>query len=693
MSRQRNEKNMERADAFDIQSQRNEWKRKGWAIPDLRGSKQEWFAVVKELVKLVGEDKANDLDSVPQLNSSANPQAWRSYATFLKGIGLVNNQAGLLRLSDEGMNFYHTPTEICMADHIQNKVRLFGEVLSFIESDPATVDEVDNYLCASYGLSWANLSNTRRRMDWLEVLGLIQAIGNRKWEITQAGKDALSRWCLVTPDALESVGEGLEEMEIADAPAEIDVLLQQLQEHPEKHQERNTYNIWAPSPNRIENLRMIIQFASEKVAKAELFKFVEEKFKLKTSSVESMLPFLKASGLLVEVGRSIYLATPAAKAWLETSNDLDFIRILHANMRFVGEMIVTANDDIVRNDLYAQAKQYGLNTEKTRWIAGLLIEAGLLEEPQYLHLKATAIGKQFVASLPLAPDPNELQTESNTSDKPSQNTELPKNELDRAIDRLQAAARDPMAEGKASGVAFEEAIAEMFCLMGFEAKRIGGAGDTDVVVRWKDVDGHTVTAVVDGKSKSGGQVSHSDISDVAIDTHKDKNGAAFVAIVGPSFSGDTIRNHARKKSFALVTDKELGEIAKTSKSLGLSLQEIALLFKTPNGLSELEELMAIKQRELDLISMVISKFREERDELGNLSPRDLLLLLRHTNISPSLEELLCVIETLSRPEIGMLQIKNSARSPENSVYGLAGEKGNVNRLRALAYAIDKGLGE
>ena len=50
--------------------------------------------------------------------------------------------------------------------------------------------------------------------------------------------------------------------------------------------------------------------------------------------------------------------------------------------------------------------------------------------------------------------------------------------------------------------------------------------------------------------KSGGTVSHSDISDVAIETHKEKNNADFVAIVGPGFSGDTIRNHARKKGFA-----------------------------------------------------------------------------------------------------------------------------------------------
>lgn len=179
-------------------------------------------------------------------------------------------------------------------------------------------------------------------------------------------------------------------------------------------------------------------------------------------------------------------------------------------------------------------------------------------------------------------------------------------------------------------------------------------------------------------------------SDVAIDTHKDKNGADYVAIIGPDFSGDTIRNHAKKKSFALIKTAELCEIARTSENLGLSLDEIALLFKMPNGLSELEELMAAKQRELDIVSAVIAKFRKEQGVLGGLSPRDLFLLLTDSGVSPSLEELLSVFQTLSGPEMGILQI-NSTRSPENTVYGLAGEQVAADRLRALASAIDRGL--
>lgn len=479
---------------------------------------------------------------------------------------------------------------------------------------------------------------------------------------------------------------------ISDPPHEIAILLQRLAEMPELHKKRSTYNIWVPSPNRIDNLRIITQFALERVSRAELFQFVEHEFNLKKSSAESMLPFLKASGIIEEVGRNIYIATPAAKAWCETGNDLDFVRILHAHMRFVGEMIKAVERDTVRNDLYAQAKVYGLNTEKARWIAGFLLEAGLLEETRYLHLRATTLGKCFVAEMPLAEEnvcetTEEIKEENNNIDSPNKL----KDKKERIFEQLHTASIYPMAEGKASGVAFEEAIVNIFSFMGFDAKRIGGSGDTDVIVRWKDEEGKSIIAIVDGKSKSGGSVSHSDVSDVAIDTHKEKNNADYVAIVGPGFSGDTIRNHARKKGFALITDAELIEIARMSCLLGLSLQEMALIFQVPDGLSRLEELIAARQREMDIITHVVLMFEKEQEMLGSLSARDMYLLLRTTDVSPSLEELLDVFATLSRNEIGVLSPVKKVSSAENITYILANEKRTVNRLRAVASAIERGL--
>ena len=128
------------------------------------------------------------------------------------------------------------------------------------------------------------------------------------------------------------------------------------------------------------------------------------------------------------------------------------------------------------------------------------------------------------------------------------------------------------------------------------------------------------------------------------------------------------------------------------KTLGLSLQEIALIFQVPDGFSRLEELIAARQREMDIITYVVSMFEKEQDMLGSLSARDMYLLLRNTDVSPSLEELLDVFETLSQSDIGVLNSVKKVSSAENITYILKNGKRTVNRLRALAFAIEKGLG-
>ena len=90
-------------------------------------------------------------------------------------------------------------------------------------------------------------------------------------------------------------------------------------------------------------------------------------------------------------------------------------------------------------------------------------------------------------------------------------------------------------------------------------------------------------------------------------------------------------------------------------------------------------------------TLVISRFRQEQEQLGNLSARDLYLLLRSTAISPTLEELMDVFDILSKQEIGILVLMSKASASENSTYMLADGKRTVNRLRAIASAIENGL--
>lgn len=129
---------------------------------------------------------------MPDLSFTNTSYPWRVYSPFLKGIGLVSNKSGLLCLTDIGETFAKLQSKRYLANLLHEKYRLFGEVLVLLELNPKTIEEVDKELCEKYGLDWANLSNTRRRMDWLEVLELIECVGNRKWGLTTEGKSAIS---------------------------------------------------------------------------------------------------------------------------------------------------------------------------------------------------------------------------------------------------------------------------------------------------------------------------------------------------------------------------------------------------------------------------------------------------------------------------------------------------------------------
>ena len=141
----------------DPSRQKIEWRKNAWSIPDLRGSKHDWFTLTRELLKLVENGQAVELDSYPQINSISNLQTWRTYAAFLKGMGLVRNQAGVLSLTETGVAFQHQPTQRTLANIIHNKVRLFGEVLAIVRYAPATVEEVDTLLRKNYNLNISKL--------------------------------------------------------------------------------------------------------------------------------------------------------------------------------------------------------------------------------------------------------------------------------------------------------------------------------------------------------------------------------------------------------------------------------------------------------------------------------------------------------------------------------------------------------
>jgi hypothetical protein len=63
-----------------------------------------------------------------------------------------------------------------------DQFRLFAETLSLVSEMTPTVEEISNHLRDGYELAWKTQGGARSRMDWLEVLGLIEGLWRSSME-------------------------------------------------------------------------------------------------------------------------------------------------------------------------------------------------------------------------------------------------------------------------------------------------------------------------------------------------------------------------------------------------------------------------------------------------------------------------------------------------------------------------------
>lgn len=697
-----------------LEFQRQVWNEQAASIPGLRGGKDVWIELLVALLRSLEAQSVDDLAQRPALDesifkpsrrrhgapASVGTYPWADYANFLRGMKLAELDRGTLRLSSLGRQLLKDPTRLNIAGVVAKSSQLFSEALAFIAERDSTVEEVDKHLRARYELSWTSAGSIRSRMSWLEVLELIEGKASRKWGVTPDGVEFLNGVTLVSPEALaqrEVTGSSL-----TMAPEVIRTRLQELHSNPTLQDARNTYNLWVPSPashpNKVKNLRTIIESMIDPVPREDLLQFIAVTFGLRRSSVYSMMPFLRASGLIHEVGLGIYQATESAQAWVKTSDDVNFVRILHVNMKFVGEILSFAESGVPAKNVYAQGVLYGLNKEKCRWIINFLVDTNLLEKHKQGWLRSTSLGLEVLPELPILAV--EQTSNSMGLDAGDDSSEV-EDSSGRHVPRVQQIATDivvnstdPAAQRMGSGKALEASVREVFEALGYGAKLRSGSGDTDVLVQWRDIEGRIATAVVEAKARASGQISHTDVSDVALEAHKKKYSADFVAVVAPGFVGDTIRTTARARSWALIEASQLASILHDSVQLGLGPAETSLMFRVPDGLAMLDARIGRVKRQLEVVTLVVGQLVEEDDEDGEaISARDISRDGRRSSLAPTPEEVLEVFDAfrvVDPSSVLMLAKQNDAKY---STYRNGALSATAHRLRALARAIDDGIGD
>lgn len=680
----------------------NHWLQQSPSAPDMRCPKGEILGRVTSLVQLLTAAGSVRLDS-PISNGGSEAWAgkcWRDYQGALKVLGVAEQAGGELRATSAGVTFAETQDRVGLGALLVSRVRYMGEVLQLVGTGTSTIKEVHQELVESFRLDWRSDGNTRMRMTWLEILGLVEWSDAYHLVVTVDGQRVLDTTQLVSPDAIKFQTQ-TGTVEIPAPPEAIEALLDRLRRNPLAMDERTTYNIWVPSPanepSKITNMSVVVAAALTPIDKEEFLGFIAQRFHLKRSSVDSMLPFLRAGGFVQEVRKGVYVATPAARAWLDSGESVDFIRVLHCHLRFVGELVKAVAEGAQRAEVYRTSARFGMNKEKCRWIISFLIDAGLVIETSYTGLEATSHGRALMTSLPLEEAPiAESEAQNPTSASGGVGLQDPRaasdgSPIDELADELLTASTDPMAGGQPAGAAFEHCVERAFEMLGFDARRIGGSGDSDVVVQWRDLEGALQIASVDAKSSSSGAISHTHVSDVALTAHAEKNGASFIAIVAPGFTGHTLSDIARTKGWNLLTARELVEILRSGVALGLRPSEIGVLFESTEGAVQLGELIEERQRELEIVSLVVARLRGESANDEAVSARDISLIERRSDLAPSIDELISALTTLKSLGSGSVLVETPSTEAKHETYVIGDVAATANRLRALANALEIGL--
>jgi hypothetical protein len=148
---------------------------------------------------------------------------------------------------------------------------------------------------------------------------------------------------------------------------------------------------------------------------------------------------------------------------------------------------------------------------------------------------------------------------------------------------------------------------------------------------------------------------------------------------------------AKRKQWALITAAELGQVVRSAEALGLRPVDVGMLFEAPDGLSRLAELIDTWQRELDILSLVISRLKAESETEEAVSARDVSLIERASPLAPNIDELLDTFRMFDRLDLDIVRSIEDVQNPRYATYRIGDARSAAKRLRAFAISIERGL--
>lgn len=205
---------------------------------------------------------------------------------------------------------------------------------------------------------------------------------------------------------------------------------------------------------------------------------------------------------------------------------------------------------------------------------------------------------------------------------------------------------------------YEIILSHAFRFLGFQAKSIGGKGDTDVLLT-ANIGKESYKVDVDGKTSKNGKIADSQINWASLKDHKEKNNSNFVVVTGPSFAGGNLEKRANDFDISLLTTDELVKILKAHSKYPFTLLELKDLFAEAGYLTEqVDDLLSqnlVRRSFLEKFKIIIEEIEKlQNTKLGFFTFESLVSREKIQELEIELEDIENIIQLLRIPFINAI---------------------------------------
>ncbi|MFJ8967041.1 restriction endonuclease [Lentzea sp. NPDC102401] len=542
-----------------------------------------------------------------------------------RGGMVVRSSADTWDASPATRFWFETGDDIFFARHLHANVKLFGELLEHIRREPDDNDFLK--LAQRFNLSWTSLDQVRRRLSWLQALGLLERWGNSKLVVTDLGIRFLSEveLELATPESVAQDFSSSDD-EAADLPEPQPFLAAALANyHSEGSAERKVLIGYIPKGRKgvgrpsngtqsgtFDAVRNYLELIGAGASPDEIFNRAEDAFGQKKSSFSQSMNTLRNMGVVDMVSFNRFGVPSNMKILLQPGNEVDFVRHLHLRYSFIGELLAAIDDSVSASHLITVAKSdFGLvqmNDAEIRTRLSFLSEAGLVERIDWFRYRITTNGRALAIELPLDVPRKSTPSPAKDSKDLDSNVALTSAPLTELITDLRKCANASDASAQ-----FENALMRAFELLGFNAQHLGGKGQTDVLLTIDLSPADRYRAIVDAKASASGVIGDNAVAFDAIKDHLKKHKADYAAIVGPEFA-PRVKEWAANHKITLITVEELIRLLELHLTAPLTLPQLRVLFENPDDITPVFDSYSSAGAAIDILTRIVNVLYQEAND-------------------------------------------------------------------------------